>query len=206
MTDLYTSLDLIGRPLAMLGFLPASHHTAYSTYARALLPAASDPFLGFHTSMLSVHSTILSILSSLSRPHALINSLQASQKALERYRTTYRKSQLSPGRRSSSGGWPSAIPAIAGRLLEDSRKQAASEAKERMEKAGAEVRAAGCELSYTYQTVAGELAGWQELHGKLVLQSVRELARGMVVRERGRLDAMKRALRIAREAGKSANV
>ena len=150
--------------------------------------------------MLCIHSTVLSILSSLSRPHALIGNLQGLQKALERHRIAYNKSQSSSGQRSASGGWPSAIPAIAGRLLEDSRKQAASEAKERMQQASEELRTAGCELSYTYQTVAGELAGWQELHGKLVLQSVKELARGMVIRERGRLDAMKRALRMVQQA------
>ena len=145
---------------------------------------------------------MLSILSSLSRPHALISTLQANQKTLERHEAAYRKSQSSSGHRSTSSGWPSAIPAIAGRLLEEPRKQAAKEHKEKMEKAQEEVRNTGCELSYTYQTVAGELAGWQELHGKMVLQSVKELARGMVIRERGRLEGMKRALRAVREANR----
>lgn len=202
MVDMYTALDLVCRPLLALAFLPRSHSVAFTTYTRALLPAASDPFSGAHASMLSIHSTILSILSSLSRPHALISNLQMAQKALDRHRQAFQKSQSSSGQRLTSGGWPSAIPAIAGRLLEDSRKSAAAEAKERMQRAAEEVRATGCELSYTYQTVAGELAGWQELHGKLVLQSVRELARGMVIREKGRLEAMRRALRVIKEANR----
>ena len=69
-----------------------------------------------------------------------------------------------------------------------------------MDRASEDVRSTGCELAYTYQTVAGELAGWQELHGKMMLQSIKELARGMAIRERGRLEGMRRALRAVREA------
>ena len=53
----------------------------------------------------------------------------------------------------------------------------------------------GCELRYTQQTVAGELAGWQELHAKLGKRAIRALAERMVVREKDRLEGMKRAVR-----------
>ena len=69
-----------------------------------------------------------------------------------------------------------------------------------MDKAAQEVRVAGCELAYTYQTVAGELAGWQELHGQMVGAAVRELARSVLVKERLKLEAMQRALRMVKEA------
>lgn len=52
-----------------------------------------------------------------------------------------------------------------------------------------------CELRYTQQTVAGELAGWQDLHRRMVGRAVRGFVRGMVVLERERLAGMKRALR-----------
>ena len=48
---------------------------------------------------------------------------------------------------------------------------------------------------YTQQTVAGELAGWQELHAKLGKRAIRALAERMVVREKDRLESMKRAVR-----------
>lgn len=53
----------------------------------------------------------------------------------------------------------------------------------------------GSELRYTQQTVAGELAGWQDLHGRLGRRAVRGLVEGMVVRERVRLEGMRRAVR-----------
>ena len=53
----------------------------------------------------------------------------------------------------------------------------------------------GCELRYTQQTIAGELAGWQELHAKMGKRAIRALAERMAVREKDRLEAMKRAVR-----------
>lgn len=53
----------------------------------------------------------------------------------------------------------------------------------------------GCELRYTQQTIAGELAGWQELHAKLGKRAIRALAERMVVREKDRLEGMRRAVR-----------
>lgn len=175
-----------------LPFLPPQHATSLGKYAQAHLVTASDPFASLHTSLLSIHGTVLSILSSLSRPHAQITTLTTAQKALERHRSTVRKASSG----NTGSGWP-----LAG-LLEENRRQAAAEAAEKMDKAAKEVRVAGCELAYTYHTVAGELAGWQDLHGKLVKAAVRDLAKGMVVKEKLRLDAMKRALRSVKEANK----
>lgn len=53
----------------------------------------------------------------------------------------------------------------------------------------------GSELRYTQQTVASELAGWQDLHEKMGRRAIRMLARRMVVREKDRLEGMKRAVR-----------
>lgn len=55
------------------------------------------------------------------------------------------------------------------------------------------------ELRYTQQTVAMELAGWQDMHERMGRRAIRELARGMVVVEKMRLEGMKRALRKLRE-------
>ena len=64
-----------------------------------------------------------------------------------------------------------------------------------MQKAEEELRTIGCELRYTQQTVAGELAGWQDLHRKMARRAIRCLASRMVVREKDRLEGMRRALR-----------
>ena len=80
-------------------------------------------------------------------------------------------------------------------LLDETRKNIHSDAQDRVEKSKEELRAIGCELSSTQQTVAAELAGWQELHGKMARRAVRRLVKGMVVRERMRLEGIERALR-----------
>lgn len=41
----------------------------------------------------------------------------------------------------------------------------------------------------------GELAGWQELHARLGRRCVRGFVEGMVVREKERLEGMRRAVR-----------
>ena len=64
-----------------------------------------------------------------------------------------------------------------------------------MDKARGELRTVGCELRYTQQTVAGELAGWQDLHVKLARRTFRRFVSGMVVRERERLESLKRTIR-----------
>jgi hypothetical protein len=53
----------------------------------------------------------------------------------------------------------------------------------------------GKELRYTQQVVASELAGWQEWRAREARRAVRDLVRGMVVRERARLEGMERAAR-----------
>lgn len=55
------------------------------------------------------------------------------------------------------------------------------------------------ELRYTQQTVAMELAGWQDMHERIGRKAIRELARGMVVAEKMRLEGMLRALRKLKE-------
>ena len=128
--------------------------------------------------MQAISSSVLAILSSLARPHSLINSLLNIQKAIERHDSSLRRSDR----------WPLG-------LLDETRKGIHAEAQEKAEKSREELRTVGCELRYTQQTVAGELAGWQELHAKLGKRALRALAERMVVREKDRLEGMKRAVR-----------
>lgn len=55
------------------------------------------------------------------------------------------------------------------------------------------------ELRYTQQTVAMELAGWQDMHERMGRKAIRELARSMVVVEKMRLAGFQRALRKLKE-------
>lgn len=128
--------------------------------------------------MTAISSTILAILSSLARPDSLISSLKSIRKAIDRHDSSLRRSDR----------WPLG-------LLDETRKGIHAEAREKAEKSREELRTVGCELRYTQQIVAGELAGWQELHAKLGKRAIRALAERMVVREKDRLDSMRRAVR-----------
>jgi hypothetical protein len=128
--------------------------------------------------MQAISSTILAILSSLARPHSLINSIMSIRKAIDRHASSLRRSDR----------WPLG-------LLDETRKGIRADAQEKVERSREELRTVGCELRYTQQTVAGELAGWQELHAKLGKRAIKALAERMVVREKDRLESMKRAVR-----------
>ena len=183
MLDVSVAFELATKQWSELEDMPSDHHSALAAYVKALAPTESDPHKTFHSELLAVSSTVQAMMSSLSRPHALIASLQASQKQFERHRAATRR----PDR------WPLG-------LLEETRRQAVLDAQDKMLRAQEEVRIAGCELRYTQQTVAAELAGWQDLQGRMTRRAVHRLAKNLLVRERDRLESMKRALRIAAEA------
>ena len=178
LSDLSTGVDLCAKDLTTLQFLPTDHINAFRRYAVCVQPFASDPYQAFHQDFQAILATILAILSSLARPHALINSLVNIQKAIDRHDSSSRRSDR----------WPLG-------LLDETRKGIHADAQEKAEKSRRELRTVGCELSYTQQTVASELAGWQELHAKLGKGAIRALAEKMVVREKDRFEGMKRALK-----------
>ena len=167
--------------MATLAFLPQQHIAAIATYAGTLVPMQSNPHVLFHASLLAIQSTIDAILSALSRPSKLISQLSASRKQVERSYNSV----------SRSTRWPLG-------LLDDARQRLNEEREERARLSQAEADNISQELRYTQQTVAGELAGWQEMHERIGRRAIKELARGVLVQERVRLEGMKRALRKAR--------
>ena len=177
-TDLSIALELCAKAFATLPYLPAPHVQALVRFATCAQLLPSDPYKFFHQDMQAISSTILAILSSLARPHSLINSIMSIRKAIDRHASSLRRSDR----------WPLG-------LLDETRKGIRADAQEKVERSREELRTVGCELRYTQQTVAGELAGWQELHAKLGKRAIKALAERMVVREKDRLESMKRAVR-----------
>ncbi|MCJ1354323.1 MAG: hypothetical protein MMC33_004311 [Icmadophila ericetorum] len=176
--DFSTSIDLASKAFSTLTFLPEPYTAAISNYSLTFPVPESDPYKSLHQELQAISSTILATLSSLSRPHGLVASLQSTQKAIERHHGSLRRSDR----------WPLG-------LLDETRKNIHLDAQQRLEKSQVERINLGCELRYTQQTVAGELAGWQDLHRRMVGRAVRRFVKGMVIRERERLEGMKRALR-----------
>ena len=118
------------------------------------------------------------MLLSLSRPTSLISSINTSRKAVERSYNSL----------SRSTRWPLG-------LLDETRQRLNEEKEDKARRTREEADELGRELRYTQQVVAGELAGWQDLHEKMGRRAIRELARGMLIKEKTTLEGMKRAIR-----------
>lgn len=177
-SDLYDAASLVSRVVTKLAFLPSTHLSALEAYMNTLAPPATNPPYIFHNSILALQSTIQAMLTALSRPPQLIAQIHSARKAIERNYNSV----------SRSTRWPLG-------LLDETRQRINVEKEERARRTQVELEDLSKELRYTQQTVASELAGWQDLHGRLGRQAIREYARSMLILERERLQGMRRALR-----------
>ncbi|KAK4128855.1 hypothetical protein N657DRAFT_608652 [Parathielavia appendiculata] len=185
--DLHESSTLLSRTLSTLSFLPAPHTTAFATYVRALAPSHSSPLAAFFTIFLTLYSNVESVLKALARPPQTIAKILAVRRDVERsYNSLSRASR-----------WPLGLSLP---VLDETRQRMNEEREEKARKSEGEAEKLARELRYAQQTVAGELAGWREMHERIGRRAVRELARGMVIAERCRLEGMVRALRAVRES------
>ncbi|KAB8291102.1 hypothetical protein EYC80_009790 [Monilinia laxa] len=177
-TDLYDAYKISTRAMSTLTFLPHTHISALDAYTQTLAPPSTSPYSTFHTNILSIHSTIIAMLLSLSRPTSLISSITTSRKSIERSYNSL----------SRSTRWPLG-------LLDETRQRLNEEKEDKVRRTKEEVEETGRELRYTQQVVAAELAGWQDLHKKMGRKAMKDLARSMLVRERATLEGLKRAIR-----------
>lgn len=181
--DVAEAQTLASARLSSLLFLPPAHATAFERYSKTLTPTDASPLTALYYALHSIQSSSTAISTALDRPAYLIGNMAQLQRTIER-------SMGSLGR--SGSRWN---PVGIGGLFEESKKQVAVEAEQKAAKAARELESLGCELRYTQQTVAGEVAGWQEEHVRQGRAMLRRLAREMIVREGTRLEGMKRALR-----------
>jgi hypothetical protein len=182
--DLHESTYLLSKTLSTLPFLPPSYTAAFSTYVRSLAPSHSSPHTIFFASFLALFNNVEAILKALARPPQTIARIVAVRRDAERSYSSV----------SRSSRWPLALA-----LLDETRQRMNEEREEKARRSEGEAERLGRELRYAQQTVAGELAGWRDMHERMGRRAIRELARGMVVAERGRLEGLRRALRLVRE-------
>ena len=185
--DLYDSAALASAKLNTLMFLPSSHSRAYERYTKTLIQTEASPLTTFYYALHSILTSGLAITSALDRPSLLIGTMSSTHHQIQKSLSTLSR---------SGNRW---TPNLG--LFEDAKARADEEAKAKVEKGRREMESLGCELRYTQQTVASELAGWQEEHVRQGRAMCRRLAREMVVRERARLEGMRRALREVRKVG-----
>ena len=180
--DQHTAFHLLSKSLSGLDVLPQGPHLqSFIRLVPCYQPQESEPHRLLLTDLLALTSTTVAILSSLSRPHQLIAHLHTIQRNVDRQASSLRRSDR----------W---LP-VSVSLLEDTRKNLQADAFSKAKKLADELRQTGCELSYTHQTVARELAEWQELHAKLGRRAIRDLGKRTLIRERDRLEQMKGAVR-----------
>lgn len=187
LNDLSEAASLASAKLHTLMFLPSAHSRAYERYTKTLIPTEASPLHGFYYSLHSMLTSGSALQSALDRPSYLIGSMNSASHTIAKSRAAL----------SRSNRW---TPNLAG-LFEDAKAKTEEDARLKTEKASRELESLGCELRYTQQTVASELAGWQEEHVRAGRAMCRRLAKEMVVRERARLEGMRRALREVRKVG-----
>lgn len=184
--DLHEASQLFSKSLSTLPFLPPSHTAAFATYVRSLAPSQSSPHEAFFAAFLALYSNIEAILDALGRPLQTVARIAAVRRDVERNYSSL----------SRASRWPPLGLA----LLDESRQRRLhDEREERARRSEDEAERLCRELRYAQQTVAGELAGWREMHERLGRRAIRDLARGMVIAEKTRLEGMRRALRLVRE-------
>jgi predicted transcriptional regulator len=177
-SDLYDAARLLSHMVVNLTFLPSTHTSAVETYIRTLAPPSTNPPQVLHTSILALQSTIQAMLTALSRPPQLISQITAARKAIERHYSSV----------SRSTRWPLG-------LLDETRQRINEEKEEKARRTQGELDELAKELRYTQQTVASELAGWQDMHERMGRRAIKEYARSMLILERERMQGIKRALR-----------
>lgn len=183
-SDLSDAQSLASSAVATLSFIPRSYITGYDRYTKTLTPTESSPIIDFYYALQSISSGTTAVQRALGRPINLISSMYQARRNIDR----------ALGSLSRQSRW---TPNIG--LFDETRRSIAAEAEEKAAKAQGELDVLGSELRYTQQTVAAELAGWQDEHVRYCRRMLGDLAKGMVVKEKARLESMKRALRELRK-------
>ena len=168
--------------MSTLPFLPTSHISALQIYVDTLLQAQANPHAVFHSTFQALQSTIQALLLALSKPPALLAQIANAKRLVER-----NYNSLSRGSR-----WPLG-------LLDDTRHRQDEEKREKARRSQEEVDDLGRELRHSQTVIASELAGWQDLHQKMIRRALLEFARGMLIMETVRLGGLRRALRTLKE-------
>lgn len=186
--DLSEAQMLASSALSTLTFLPQHYISAFERYTKLLIPSEASPMAKLYYALHAIHSSSSAIQVATNRPTYLIGSMAQSQRAIDRSKNSI----------SRSNRW---TPNLG--IFEDAKKAVEVEAWDKATKARREKESLGCELAYTQQTIASELAVWQDEHVRSGRAMLKTLARETIVKERAKLEGMKRALRGVRRGDSS---
>lgn len=151
---------------------------ALARFTTTLSPNESHPYTLFLEDLRNILASLTGVTHALDRPKHIIDQMSAIQKQIDRHLISLRRSDR----------WPLGI-------LDDTRARMHQEAAAKAQARVVEKSQLAQELRYTQSVAAQELAAFHEMHTKQAKQTIRELAKRMVVSEKDRLERMKRALR-----------
>ncbi|KKA26308.1 hypothetical protein TD95_001768 [Thielaviopsis punctulata] len=177
-SDLSDSTIMFQRALKTAHWLPIHYQAAFHLYVRAMSPTRGNATSTLHSTFLALQDTIDALLKSMDRPVALANQIRVAQRAMERNYNSLGKAPR----------WPLGI-------MDEARQRQNDEREAKALKSRDELLNLGRELRHCQQVVAGELAGWQELHAKMVKKAMKDYAAAMILQERERMDGLVRSLR-----------
>ncbi|OQD77925.1 hypothetical protein PENDEC_c002G03779 [Penicillium decumbens] len=170
--------------------LPPIYIDAFTRYGTYLSTSSSDssPLLQYIAALTSIDNTTAAILTSLSRPLSLINSLNSTNRTISRNRSSALSSSLPRKFNINLPGF------------EESRQKSVRDLHLKIRDGEIQASRLAREITWNKDVVVGELAGWTTWREKVGRDAIRAFVKDTLVREKERGKRLERCLRSVREA------
>ncbi|KAF3291066.1 hypothetical protein TWF970_000314 [Orbilia oligospora] len=152
-------------------------------YTIAISPNDSNPIAHFLDDFRSINSSLQGMMTALERPRKIVGEINMLQREVEKHMISLRRSDR----------WPLG-------LMDETRAKIHQGAADNIRQTKSRQEALSRELRYSQSVAAVELASFHEMHGKFAREAVKRLARNQVLVEKERLEGLKRALRVVKNA------
>ncbi|KAK6356463.1 hypothetical protein TWF718_000822 [Orbilia javanica] len=182
--DLAEALTEARKQLNACEFMEGNQHVrGLWKYTIAISPNDSNPIAHFLDDFRSINSSLQGMMTALERPRKIVGEINMLQREVEKHMISLRRSDR----------WPLG-------LMDETRAKIHQGAADNIRQTKSRQEALSRELRYSQSIAAVELASFHEMHGKFARNAVRRLARNQVLVEKERLEGLKRALRVVRNA------
>lgn len=169
--------------------LPTPYTEAFARYGTYLSTSSSDssPLLQYLAALTSMDNTTSAILTSLSRPLALMSNLTSTNRTISRNRSSLLSTSLPRKFNINLPGF------------EESRQKSVRDLEQKIRDGEAQASRLAREVSWNKDVVVGELAGWTTWREKVGRDAIRTFVKDTLVREKERGKRLERCLRSVRE-------
>lgn len=169
--------------------LPQAYTEAFTRYSTYLSTSTSEssPLLQYLAALTSMDNTTAAILTSLSRPLALMSNLTSTNRTIARNRSSLLSSSLPRKFNLNLPGF------------EESRQKSVRDLEQKIHDGEVQASRLAREVSWNKDVVVGELAGWTTWREKVGRDAIRAFVKDTIVREKERGKRLERCLRTVRE-------